>query len=122
MDHGARYSVQEKVNIVEAYVATKSVVQTHCQFLKEFPSRNTPTTLTKCLLDKLWETGSLQDNCGQPWSIKTDNRIVTVIQFLKQSARKSARRLYQETDFSRNSVMHMMHKDLHLFLYTLQIL
>jgi len=41
---------------------------------------------------------------------------------LEWSPRKSRRRFYEETDLSWASVMCIMHKDLHLFPYKIQIL
>jgi len=52
MGQAARYSVQERINIVDAYFVMKSVVQTQQQFRRNFPCRNAPTRLaTKRLLD-----------------------------------------------------------------------
>ncbi|KAK8372042.1 hypothetical protein O3P69_011893 [Scylla paramamosain] len=63
MEQAVRYSVQERIKIVEVYFATKSVVQTQRQFRRDFPGRNAPTRLTiRRLLDKFRETGSVQDN------------------------------------------------------------
>ncbi len=122
MEQATRYSVQERIKIVEVYFATKSGVQTQRQFWRDFPGRNAPTRLTtKRLLDKFRETGSVQDNIvgrsGRPLSVRTENNIVTVRQRLEQSPRKSTRRLSQETDLSRSSVMRIMRQDLHLFPY-----
>jgi len=83
MDHAARYSVQERINIVHAYFATKSVVQTQRQFRRDIPGRSALTWLTiKCLLDKFMDTGSVQDNIegpsGGPQSVRTGNYTVTV--------------------------------------------
>jgi len=39
MDQAARYSVQERIKIVDAYLATKPAVQTQQQFRRDFPGR-----------------------------------------------------------------------------------
>ena len=57
----ARYSVHERIKIVEACFTTKLVVQTQRQYRMDFPSRNIPTKLTiKRLLAKFRETGSVR--------------------------------------------------------------
>ena len=57
MDRETQYFVQERVKIVEAYFATKSIVLTQRQFRGDFPSRLT----VRRLLDKFKETGSVGD-------------------------------------------------------------
>jgi len=62
MDQAARYSVQERIKIVEAVFAMKSVVQSQRKFRRDFLGRDAPIRFTiKRLLDKFRETGSLQD-------------------------------------------------------------
>ena len=46
----------------------------------------------------------------------------TMKEHLAVSPRKSTRRLSQETDLSRTFVMRIMHQDLHMFPYKIQIL
>ena len=127
MDPATRYSVQEMIKIVEAYLATKSLIQTQRQFRRDFPGRNAPTRVTILrLLDKFRETGSVQDknkgHSGRPRSARTDPNIDNVREHLARSPRKSTRRLSQETDLSRTSIMRIMHQDLHMFPYKIQIL
>jgi len=119
MDQVARFSGQERIEIVEAYFETKSVVQTQREFQRVFPGRNAPgfstkqmdKTHIKTLLDKFRETGSLQDNTGRsvrPQSVRTENCIMTVRQCLEQSPSKSVRRFSQDTGLSRSPVMRIM--------------
>jgi len=72
---------------------TKSVVQTQRQFRWDFPGRNALIRLTIKHLDKFVHTGSAQENIkgcsGQPWSVRTENHIMTVRQCLEQMPRKS---------------------------------
>ena len=127
MDPATRNSVQEGIKIVEAYFATKSLIQTQRQFRRDFPARNAPTRVTILhLLNKFRETGSIQDknkgHSGQLRSARTDPNIDNVREHLAMSPRKSARHLSQETDLSRTSVMRIMHHNLHMFPYKIQIL
>ena len=111
---------------MEAYLATKSLIQTQRQFRRDFPGRNAPTRVTILrLLDKFRETGSVQNknkgHSGRPRSARTDPNIDNVREHLARSPRKSTRRLSQETDLSRTSIMRIMHQDLHMFPYKIQI-
>jgi len=99
--------MQERINIVEVYLMTRSVVQSPRRLWSVFPGRN---ALTKII----WSAAISQ--------VRAENHIVTVIQCLEQSLRKSIKHLTQETNFSRNFVMRIMNQNLHLFQYKLQIL
>jgi hypothetical protein len=85
MDPTTRYTVEERLKIVEAYFATKSVVLTQRQFRRDFPGRNPPSKITiRRLLETFRETGSVGDtnkgDSGRPRSARTANNIETVIQ------------------------------------------
>ena len=101
MDPTTRYTVQERLKIVEAYFATKSVVLTQRQFRRDFTGRNLPSKLTiRRLLEKFRETRSV----GRPRSAMTANNIETLRRRLEELPKKSIRRLSQETDLSRKTV------------------
>ena len=115
MDPTTRYTVQERLKIVEAYFATKSVVVTRRQFRRDFPGRNPPSNLTiRRLLEKFRETGRVGDknkgHSGRPRSARTANNIETLRRRLEESSRKSTRRLSQETDLSRTTVRRIMQR------------
>jgi transposase len=85
MNPTTRYTVQERLKIVEAYFATKSVVLTQRQFRRDFPGRNPSSKLTiRRLLEKFRETGSVgvknKGHSGRSRSARTTNNIETVIQ------------------------------------------
>ena len=62
MDPPTRYTVQERIKIVEAYFATKSVVLTQRQFRRDFSRKNSPSRLTiRRLIETFRETGSVGD-------------------------------------------------------------
>jgi len=56
MDQAARYSVQERIKIIEAYFGTKSVVQTQQLFQRAFQGETLQPDTMKCFLDKFRET------------------------------------------------------------------
>ena len=80
----------------------------------------------KRLVDKFSNTGSFVDNnighSGRPFSATTPANIQAVRDRLQQSPRKSTRRLSQKVGISRTSVRRVIHKDLTLFPYKMQIL
>ena len=83
MDPATQYSVQERIKIVEAYLATKSLIQTQRQFRRDFPGRNAPTRVTILrLLDEFRETKSVENknkgHSGRPRSARTDPNIDNV--------------------------------------------
>ena len=99
----------------------------HRQFHRDFPGRNAPTRVSiLCLLNKFRETGMVQEknkgHSGRLRSARTDPNIDNVGEHLAMSPRKSTRRLSQETDLSGTSLRRIMHQDLHMFPYKIQIL
>jgi len=46
LNQAAMYSEQERITIVEAYFAKKTIIQNQWQFRTDFPVRNAPTRLT----------------------------------------------------------------------------
>ena len=113
--------LQERIKLVEAYFATKSIVQIQRQFPKEFPETPQPGS-QKRLLDKFRVTESVLGNIeclsGQPRSARTENYIATARKCLDHVPRKSIRRLSKDTDLSISSVMR--NQDLHMFAYNIQ--
>ena len=126
MVQAARYFLQERIKIAEAYLATKSVVQTQRQFRRDFPGRNSPTRFTKKhLLDEFWEAGAVKDNVegrsGRPLSDKTEN--IMMIMRVFGAFSKEIHKTFVPKDRSfKGSDMRIMHEDLHLFPYKIQIL
>ena len=93
MDPATRYSVQERIKIMEAYLATKSLIQTQRQFRRDFPGRNAPTRATILrILNKFRETGSVQDknqgHSGRTRSARTDPHIDNVRGHLAMSPKE----------------------------------
>ena len=61
MDPTTRYTVQERVKIVEAYFATKSAILTRRQFRRDFPRKKPPSKLT---IRRLLENSGKQEVLG----------------------------------------------------------
>ena len=74
---------------------------------------------------KFRETGSVANankgRSGRPCAVKTPNIVENLRERLEESPRKSTR-LSQKVGISRSSVMRILHDDLKLFPYKIQIL
>ena len=63
MEPQTRYSVKEKIKIVEFHFASKSIAHTQTQFVRELPERKAPSSPTIYrILHKFKETGNVQDS------------------------------------------------------------
>ena len=86
-----------------------------------------PDTRTiQCLVAKFWETGSVGDiqkcHSGQHRSAVIPENIQNLEERLEESPRKSTCCLSQETRILRISVLRILHDELKLFSYKIQIL
>ena len=121
-----QFSVHERLKILESYFSTKSVVVTQREFRREFPGRKTPwrKTITK-IVEKCRNTETVgNDNKGHSgWyvAVRTRANVQAERKHLEQSTQKSTRRLSQEVGISRTTVQRIIHNDLKLFLYKVQI-
>ena len=121
MDPTGRYTTQQRIKIIEAYFATKSVLLTQRQCRKDFGRNNVPDGRTiQRLVAKFRKTDARKPRSfivrhnsweyseftGTPWGFP----------------RKSTRRLSQENGISKTSVLRILHDDLKLFPYKIQIL
>ena len=127
MDLNRQYTMQQRIKIVEAYFSTKSVVQIQRQYTRDFGRGRVPARRTiECLIAKFKETGSVGNNnnghSGRLILARTPKRIETLRGCLQESPRKSTCRFSQEVGISKTSVIRILHQDLKLFPYKIQIL
>ena len=121
MDPTGRYTTQQRIKIIEAYFTAKSVLLTQWQCRKDFGRNNVPDGRTiQRLVAKFRKTDARKPRSfivrhnsweyseftGTPWGFP----------------RKSTRRLSQENGISKTSVLRILHDDLKLFPYKIQIL
>ena len=116
MDVSGRYTVQQRIKIVETYFATKLVILTQRQCRKELCRDKVSTRKTiERLVAKFRETGSVananQVRSGRPCSVKTPNNVQNLRERFKKSFTKSTR-LSQEVGLSRSSAMRTLRDDL----------
>ena len=127
MDFEVQFSVYKRSKILESYFSTKSVVLTQRRFSKEFPGRKTPwrKRITK-IAEKFRNTENVgNDNkghIGRYGAVKTHANVQAVREHLEQSPRRSTRGLSQEVGILRTAVQGVIHNDLKLFPYRVQIL
>ena len=126
MDPTGRCSTQQQIKIIEAYFATKSVLLTQRQCRRDLGRINVPDRRTiQRLVTKVWQTGSVadahKDQHRSSFGIIPEN-IQNLGERLEESARKSTRRLSQETVISRTSVLRILHDDVKLCPCKIQIL
>ena len=126
MDVSMHYTAQQRIKIVETYFATKLVVLTQRQRAKELGRDKVPDRkMIERLVAKFRETGSVANankvRSFRPCSVKTPNNVQNLRERFEESFRKSTL-LAQEVGLSRSSAMRILHDDLQLFPYKIQIL
>ena len=89
MDVSGRYTVQQRIKIVETYFATKLVVLTQRQCRKELGRDKVPDRKTiERLVAKFRETGSVANankvRNGRPCSVKTPNNYRSVVEWIER--------------------------------------
>ena len=127
MDPTGRYTTQQRIKINEACFAKKSVLLTQHQCRGDFGRNNVPDRKTiQRFLAKFRETESMADahkrQDGQHLSAIIPENIQNLRELLEESPRISTRLLSQETGISRTSVSRILHDDLNLFPYKIQLL
>ena len=126
MDLSGSYTTQQRKKIIEVYFAAKSLLLTQRQCRKDLVRNSVPDGRTiQRLVAKSRTTGSVADahkgRHRSSFGIITGNT-QNLRERYEESPRKSTRRLSQETGILRTSVLRILHDDLKLFLYKVQIL
>ena len=126
MDPSGRYTTQQRIKIIKAYFTAKSVLLTQQQCRKDFGKNNVPNGRTiQRLVAEFQKTGSVADaHKGQDCSLFgiIPENIQNLQERHKDFPRKSTLCLSKETGILRTSVLRMLHDDLKLFPYKIQIL
>ena len=126
MDPTGRYTTQQRIKIIEAYFATKSVLLTQWQCRRDLGRNNIPDrSIVQRLVDKFRKIENVadahKDRHRSSFGVIPEN-IQNFRQRLEESPRKSTRCLSQETVISRTSVLRILHDDVKLFPFKTQIL
>ena len=126
MDPSGRYTTQQRIKIIEAYFAAKSVLLTQRQCRKDFGRNSVPNGRTiQHLVAKFQKTGSVGDaHKGQDCSSfgTIPENIQNLWQRHEDFPKKSTGCLSKETGIFRILVLRILHHDLKHFPYKNQIL
>jgi hypothetical protein len=121
----AQYTPAERFVIVELYIENrKSIVLTQRKFRAKFPRRKAPDPRTiRDLYKKISSTGSLHNvPCPiKPRRARSNTNITIAQDLLEEDPNLSTRRGAQALGISRMSMQRILHIDLELFPYKIQM-
>ncbi|CAG0898218.1 unnamed protein product [Darwinula stevensoni] len=121
MEH---WSMKERVKAVEIFIQTKLIVTTQQAFKRELNLHDAPSHKTITAWVSKWrETGSVRDvpPPGHPRSVRTTVAAVKVLVTVQRSPQRSTHWLAQAVGVERTSVIRILHEQLHLHPYELQV-
>jgi hypothetical protein len=116
------FSQDQRVFIVEHYFSTQSYAECHNVFRNSFPDYVVPNKSTvQCLVKRFPETGSTGKKChsGHRCVLSNDS-LEDIRAHLRQSPRKSLRKLSQQTGMTYGSIQRAA-KRLKLHPYQVQV-
>lgn len=119
------FSLEERFEILKTYFQSQCCVAETVRILKRNMSREkapSGTAVVK-LVKKVRETGLLLDNRSGPRArtVRTPENIEAVARNVRQNPSTSTRRRSQQLAISRTSLRRILHKDLGLFAYKVQM-
>ena len=119
-----RWGVRERVWAVGLFIWTGSITETQRGFRRERNQQVAPSPNAIHRWIRQWrEEGSVtcKNPPGRPSSVRTPDNIVRVLASVSHSPRQSARKHAQALRMSDRSVQHILHSDLSLHSYKLQV-
>jgi len=119
------FSLEERFKILKTYFQSQCCVAETVRILKRNMGRKkAPSGIAVVkLVKKVRETGLLLDNrnCPRARTVHTPENIETVARSVRQNPSTSTRRRSQQLAISRTSLKRILHKDLGLFVYKVQM-
>ena len=119
------YTAKEKAFCVRLYFTSNSYSFVRSMFRNEFQTRVLPSKQIICYwVSKFNSFSALSNrftNAGRPRSSRTADNIASVDESVKLDPEKSTRRRSQELNIERSSLLNILHKDLNVHPYRLQI-
>ena len=109
---------------LELFIRTGSITQTQRGFCRERNQQKAPSPNAICQWVRQWrEEGSVtcKKPPGQPSSVPTPDNIARVLASISRSPRQSARKHTQALRMSDRSIQHILHSDMSLHPYKLQV-
>ncbi|CAK9801230.1 Transposable element Tc3 transposase [Anthophora plagiata] len=120
-----RYTLQQRIHIIQTYYENgRSLINTYRKLRNYFGVNNRPNQSSiQRLVKKFEETGSVVDKpkSGRPKTVRTNENIAAVCESVKNEPTTSISRRSQELGISYGSVWRILHADLHLPAYRIQL-
>lgn len=120
-----RYTLQQRVYIIKTYYENgRSLKNTHRKIRDFFGVNNRPNQSSiQRLVKKFDETGCVTDKpkSGRPKTVRTNENIAAVSESVENEPTTSISRRSQELGISYGSLWRILHKDLHLHAYKIQL-
>ena len=120
-----RYTIQQRVKVIQTYYENGRSNQNAYRALRDFFGqfdRPNVRTIAK-IVEKFEQTGSVEDvrTPVHARTARTAENIAAVRDSVAEEPSTSTRRRAQQLHLSRSSLMNIMHKDLHLHAYKVQL-
>ena len=119
------YTIEQRVKVIQAYYENGRSNQNAYRALREFFGQfNRPNVRTiGKIVHKFEQTGSVGDvkRPAHARTARTAENIATIRDSVAEEPSTSTRRRSQQLHLSRSSMMNIMHKDLHLHAYKVQL-
>ncbi|CAK9817074.1 Transposable element Tc3 transposase [Anthophora quadrimaculata] len=120
-----RYTLQQRIHIIQTYYENgRSLISTYRKLRNYFGVNNRPNQSSiQRLVKKFEETGCVVDKpkSGRPKTVRTNENIAAVCESVKNEPTTSISRRSQELGISYGSVWRILHADLHLPAYRIQL-
>ena len=119
-----RWGIRERVCAVELFIQTGSITETQRGFHCEWNQQEAPSPNAIRRWIRQWrEEGSVmcEKSPGRPSSVRTLDNIAQVLASVSRGPRRSARKHAQALRMSDRSVRRILHSDLSLHPYKLQV-
>ena len=119
------YSIEDCIKVIQEHYKNGAKIKSTFRALREYFGRNNrpnETTIGR-LVRKFEATGSVADlrKGGRPKSVRTPEKIAAVKQSVKDDPKQSTTRRSLELGISRTSLHRILHKDLNLHAYKIQL-
>ncbi|KAJ8962482.1 hypothetical protein NQ318_000870 [Aromia moschata] len=121
-----RFTLEQRWEILKNYFQSECCVAETVSKLRTIFGRNEAPSApgVRKFLRKVRETGMLMDKRSHPRlapRVRTAERVAAVTQSVRENPRTSTRHRAQQLNVSRTSLRRILHKDLGLFAYKLQL-
>ena len=119
------YSIEDRIKVIQEHYKNGQKIKNTFRALRDYfgqHKRPNETTIGR-LVRKFEATGSVSDapKSGRPKSVRTPENIASVSASVREDPKTSTTRRSQELGISRRSLGRILHKDLNLHAYKIQL-